>query len=132
MEILLRLATAQDIAALIELQTRSMSKLLTPYYTAPQITAIVRSQITARSTEEICLIAELTGKIVGFAALLPTQGQISAVFVHPDFARQGVGTKLLVALEKYALSAKCRALSVMSSLTAVAFYQAQGYQILYK
>ncbi len=132
MEILLRFATAKDVPALIELQTRSIRQLSIPYYTAQQIEAIERSQKTARSSDETCLIAEVGGEIVGFAALINNHSQISAVFVHPEFARQGMGAKLLAALETQAQQHSCPLLGVISSLTAVAFYQAQGYQIVNK
>jgi putative acetyltransferase len=132
METLLRFATAQDVPALIELQTRSISVLSIPYYSSEQIAAIGRSQKTARSADETCLIAEVAGELVGFAALVKQHSQISAVFVHPDLARQGIGAKLLAALETQARHQHCQMLSVMSSLTAVTFYQAQGYQITHK
>ena len=132
METHLRSATAKDIPALVELQTRSIRILSMPYYSLEQIEAIGRSQKTARSSDETCLIAEVAGEIVGFAALIKQHSQISAVFVHPEFARQGIGAKLLAALETQACHHNCRLLGVMSSLAAVEFYQAQGYQVTHK
>jgi putative acetyltransferase len=132
MESLLRPAITKDVPALIELQTRSITQLSIPYYTPQQIEAIARSQQTARSADETCLIAEVAGEIVGFAALIKKHSQISAVFVRPDFARQGIGAKLLADLETQAHHHNCRLLRVMSSLAAVEFYQAQGYQVVHK
>jgi putative acetyltransferase len=132
MELLLRPATPADLPKLIDLQTRSINELSTTYYTPEQVKAIVNSQAKARIAPEICLVAESARTLVGFAALLKQPFQISAMFVHPNFARQGIGSQLLAALEKLALQHRYYRLPVMSSLTAVSFYQSQGYQVKHK
>lgn len=70
------------------------------------------------------IVGKTSNKISG-----TTSGKISGMFVHPDFARKGIGTRLVIALEEIALGKQYKTLSVTSSLSAVGFYQALGYKI---
>ena len=42
--------------------------------------------------------------VVGFGALVPTKGEVRAVYVHPRAARRGVGSAILAQLETLALA----------------------------
>jgi len=53
--------------------------------------------------------------------------KIRAFFVHPDWARQGIGTLILEACEKAALAAGFTRLEMGATLSGVAFYRARGY-----
>jgi GNAT superfamily N-acetyltransferase len=53
--------------------------------------------------------------------------KIRAFFVHPQFARRGLGTLILAACEDAARAAGFTRLEMGSTLTGVAFYRAQGY-----
>ena len=53
--------------------------------------------------------------------------KIRAFFVHPNWARQGIGTLILEACEKAAIAAGFRTLEMGSTLSGIAFYRAQGY-----
>src|SRR5437868_7034405 len=53
--------------------------------------------------------------------------KIRAFFVHPDYARRGIGTIILDACEHAASSAGFRRLEMGATLTGVAFYKAKGY-----
>ncbi len=54
--------------------------------------------------------------------------KIRAIFVHPKFARQGVGSALLEAAEDAALAAGFRRFEMGSTLTGVALYTLKGYR----
>jgi len=54
------------------------------------------------------------------------------MFVHPDFVRQGIGRRLLTEIESVAIEKGYKTLNVMSSLSAVKFYQANGYELTYQ
>ena len=54
--------------------------------------------------------------------------RIRAFFVHPDFARQGLGAKMLDACETAARSAGFRRLEMAATLTGVPFYAKFGYR----
>jgi GNAT superfamily N-acetyltransferase len=53
--------------------------------------------------------------------------KIRAFFVHPDWARRGIGSLILDACEKAAIAAGFGRLEMGSTLTGVAFYRARGY-----
>lgn len=53
--------------------------------------------------------------------------KIRAFFVHPDFARQGIGGRILEACECAAIGAGFRRLEMGATLSGVAFYRAKGY-----
>jgi GNAT superfamily N-acetyltransferase len=53
--------------------------------------------------------------------------KIRAFFVHPSWARRGIGTLILDACEHAAAAAGFRRLEMASTLTGVQFYEARGY-----
>jgi GNAT superfamily N-acetyltransferase len=54
--------------------------------------------------------------------------KIRAIFVHPDFARMGVGSLILKAAEDAASAAGFRRFEMGSTLTGVALYTLKGYR----
>jgi GNAT superfamily N-acetyltransferase len=54
--------------------------------------------------------------------------KIRAFFVHPDWARRGVGTAILDACEEAAIAAGFTRLEMGATLTGVPFYAARGYR----
>ncbi|NES23229.1 MAG: GNAT family N-acetyltransferase [Symploca sp. SIO3E6] len=126
----IRSSTPKDFKKIIELQTHSLRNL-SPNYNSTQIESLVRSQASARSAEdEISFVAEYEHEILGFASFLKQKSQISGIYVHPSFIRQGIGTKLLELVEKIAIDGGDKAIYVTSSLSTVTFYQANGYQLI--
>jgi GNAT superfamily N-acetyltransferase len=53
--------------------------------------------------------------------------KIRAFFVHPDWARRGLGTMILEACERAAVAAGFTRLEMGATLSGVPFYRAQGY-----
>jgi GNAT superfamily N-acetyltransferase len=56
--------------------------------------------------------------------------RIRAFFVHPQWARRGVGALILGACERAAVAEGFRSLEMGATLTGVPFYRAKGYQAL--
>jgi ribosomal protein S18 acetylase RimI-like enzyme len=56
--------------------------------------------------------------------------RIRAFFVHPSWARRGIGSKILEACEDAARGAGFTRLEMGATLSGVAFYQAKGYAAL--
>ncbi|ADW68373.1 GNAT family N-acetyltransferase [Granulicella tundricola] len=56
--------------------------------------------------------------------------KIRAIFVHPDWARQGIGAMLLHAAEQAAHTAGFRRYEMGSTLTGVSLYKRSGYREL--
>lgn len=53
--------------------------------------------------------------------------KIRAFFVHPEWARQGIGTLILEACETAAIAAGFTRLEMGATLSGVPFYRAKGY-----
>lgn len=83
------------------------------------------------------LVVELAGKIVGFASICTfrddddrSNGEISAIYLHPDYWRLGLGTKLCLAAlaELSTLGYKTIYLWVLSdNHQAHKFYESLGF-----
>jgi putative acetyltransferase len=81
------------------------------------------------------VVAEREGRVVGIGgwspdSLAPGLAWLRYLFVHPDRAGQGIGSKLADAAEAAARARGKRAFQVWSSVNAVGFYQARGYRRL--
>ena len=50
-----------------------------------------------------------------------------AIFVHPDYARQGLGSLILERVEAEAVAAGFRRFEMGSTLTGVPLYRLKGY-----
>lgn len=128
----IRKAQPDDVIQFLRIQIDALRTLCSQDYTSEQIEALIERNIRHSSRGgcrgEITLVAEADGVIVGFAALLGHR--ISAAYVHPQFVRQGIGRRLLRALEQIAIAHNIRTLRVAASLTARPFYQTHGYQVI--
>lgn len=63
-----------------------------------------------------------------FARVPDAYGEVRAVYVHPDAARDGVGSRLLRAVEVRAREADLPGLGLWASKNAVPFYEHHGYE----
>ena len=128
----IRQARPDDIIRLLRIQIDALRTLCIRDYSAEQIEALIERNIRHSSRGgcrgEITLVAEVDRVTVGFAALLGCR--ISAVYVHPQFARQRIGSRLLAKLEQVAISNNRQTLRVAASLTARPFYQRNGYRVM--
>jgi putative acetyltransferase len=66
--------------------------------------------------------------IVEFGNVVPADDEVRAVYVHPEYARRGVGSTVLAHLEGYALGTGAKRLELQASLNAVEFYERRGYR----
>ncbi|MCU4751107.1 GNAT family N-acetyltransferase [Halobacteria archaeon AArc-curdl1] len=73
------------------------------------------------------VVATRDDDVVGFGHLALDAAEIRAVYVHPDHARDGVGTTILEHLERTALDAGLEDLSLLASKNAVEFYERHGW-----
>jgi len=130
MNLQIRPSKRKDFKKIIELQTCSL-RSLSSNYDSTQIESLVRSQASARfAQDEIGFVAEYRKEIIGFVCVLIEKPQIAGVYVHPNFIRQGIGTRLLEVAEKIAIDRGHKTIYVVSSLSTVKFYQANGYQAI--
>ncbi len=157
MKIRIRLAEASDIPALRELIEASVRGLQAGDYSAAQLESALRTvygvdtQLISDGTYFAAegIAASGTALLVGcggwskrktlyggdqFAGredslLDPARdaAKIRAFFVHPEWARRGIGGMILEACETAAGAAGFRRLEMGATLTGVPFYRAKGY-----
>lgn len=153
MPIQLRLARVADIPALQQLIAQSVRQLSAGYYTPEQIESALVHVLgidTQLITDGTYFVVELDGQIVGCGGwskrktlfggdqmkagednlLDPTSepARIRAFFVHPDFARRGIGKQIITACERAATAAGFRQLELAATLPGEPMYVAAGYE----
>lgn len=79
-----------------------------------------------RLARGLTLVATRDGEPVGFASLADNV-RIDLLYVQPDFARSGIGSALVEALERLARARGAGRLEVDASDTARLFFENHGY-----
>jgi GNAT superfamily N-acetyltransferase len=151
----LRVATAEDVEPIRRLIDASVRGLQAGDYSAAQIDGAlatvftVDSQLITDGTYFVALTEsrELAGcggwsfrktlyggdhqiEVIAPERLDPTMdaAKVRAIFVHPKFARMGLGSLLLEAAESAAVERGFSRFEMGSTLTGVAFYLLKGYR----
>lgn len=140
MEPSVREAEAVDARDIRDVHLASILALGGQTYTDKQVQAWAHdcdpAQYPIDSKQTYFLVAEHEGQIVGFGWMKPEaddyfetdiDGEITAIYVHPTAVRNGVGTRIYDKLEAQAIRENVESLGLWASLTAVPFYEAQGY-----
>lgn len=131
MKLIYRLAEATEIDALIALQSLSLRILLRSSLSEELLEALIANQAQRRSlAQELILVAEGNGQILGFIACFLRQAQITGLYVHPDFVRQGIGSSLLFGAAEVLNARKYRSINVYASEYTLPFYQYHGFQTI--
>jgi putative acetyltransferase len=86
-------------------------------------------RVRENGKNEIRLIAEVDGRIVGIGALVVENAELRACYVTPEASRKGVGTALVREIERMARGQSLAYLELNSSVTAEPFYASLGYEI---
>lgn len=120
-----------DTMALRDLFAQSIDELTVDDYDEDQRIAWAAkaedaAEFRARLTEALTLVVQLEGEYLGFGSLKDNK-TIDMLYVHPDYAGEGVGTALVDALEKIAGARGAEAITVDASDTAVPFFERRGY-----
>lgn len=152
---LIRKATASDIAALEQLIPQSVRALSAGYYTAEQIeSAIIHifGVDTLLIADSTYFVAEIEGRIVGCGgwskrktlyggdqaksdevdSLLNPEtepARIRAFFVHPEWGRRGIGSKIMKACEIEARQAGFTEMELVATMPGEPLYKAFGYEV---
>ena len=61
---------------------------------------------------------------------LHDNARIRAFFVHPDWARRGIGSSILEACETAALEAGFKGFELGATITGERLYRARGYEVI--
>jgi len=149
----IRNASTEDIPALASLIADSVRNLSQGYYTEPQVESALVNIFgidTQLIADETFYLAETAGQIVGCGGWSKRKtlfggdqtktgkdplldpavepARIRAFFVHPGWARRGIGARILEACEEAALKAGFKQLELVATLPGEPFYRASGYE----
>ena len=83
-------------------------------------------KLRALAEERDCLVAVAAREVIGTAAR--DGDELVTFFVHPAWQRQGVGTQLLMQIERQARALGMATLRVEASTTGTSFYEHHGYR----
>ena len=144
-DVRVRDATPEDAEAVMAAHVAAIERFGPTAYDDEQVAAWAERPAgaepyreNARSDEEVFVVAEQESDVVGFGHLVPPEaraddspddeGEVLAVYVHGDHAREGVGTALLEHLEAAARERGLASLVLTASANAVGFYERHGYE----
>jgi N-acetylglutamate synthase-like GNAT family acetyltransferase len=152
----LRLANENDVPSLEKLIPLSVRTLQSPYYSAAQMEAAlgpvfgVDRQLIRDGT---FFVAEQSGQIIGCGGWSKRRAsfggdqhrnpddtdqldpkidaaRIRAFFIHPDWARRGIGRSILLACEAAARAAGFTRIELVATLAGEPLYAAFGYSVI--
>jgi putative acetyltransferase len=120
-----------DAPRLAELFRESVETLAEDFYDEDQLAAWAgraedESAFAAKLAGALTIVALVEQEIAGFASLAKNQ-TIDMLYVHPDFARRGLGSTLLDALERLAAARGTSMLDVEASDAARGFFTKRGF-----
>jgi len=121
----IRQATIDDLDELDTIYRRSIVELCAQDYNA-EVIRVWRDSVPVEARipsieQGILWVAILGGNVAGYMVSVP--GEIVALFVSPDCAGKGVGSKLAELALEIALNTESGEIILESTLTAVPFYQ---------
>lgn len=136
-------ATPGDAEAVRQVHRASIEGLGPQSYDAEQVAAWAAGTESADYAAAIeaddleFVVAEVAGELLGFGSLTvdpsgeygeDVDAEVTAVYVLPSAARDGIGTEILGVLEERARERDAASLALSSSLNAVPFYDHHGYK----
>ncbi len=128
----IRNASDIDKRDISRLHILSIKRLCSKHYTLEQLnawTSILTPSVYDQALEEkIFLVAHDSNQdLMGLGILDIQNSEISAIYIHPDAAGNGIGTEILCKLEAIARNHNAVQITVHSTLNAKGFYQRHGY-----
>lgn len=123
-----------DLQNLIDLFKQTVQNINIADYTKEQIEAWISIDPTVWAqtlAENIALVAEIEGKIVGFADLRK-DGLVDRLYVDQDYQGQGIAKALMKELETEAKKLNLQSLRTYASITAKPFFEKIGFETVYE
>ncbi|PSR16989.1 hypothetical protein C8255_14935 [filamentous cyanobacterium CCP3] len=133
-------AKPKDAQALLEIHAAAVHQTAASSYAQEILDNWARRPITSDRVERVkqrwignpdhrIVVAKQGSHVVGFG-FIDSDSQLQGLYVHPDYGRRGIGTKLLAALEQAAIAMGLKHLQADASLNAEGFYRKQGFDII--
>jgi len=128
---MLRLAELSDAPQILQVRIAAIRGLTLSHYPAVEI----EDWCTSRTAEtyhvaierQTVLVEDVAEGVIAFGQLNRETAVVEAVYVSPSHSRQGIGLKVLRALETMAARHGIKTLTLEASLNAVEFYRQAGY-----
>jgi putative acetyltransferase len=131
-DLIIRQAVTADALPIIDIHSRAIRALCVDDYSQEQLDAWIGKRtpqhLASRILTRPFFVADLNGKVVGYAAYFPPKAELASIYVDPDYARQGIASQLMDVLVASARRMGLTALWLDASLTAVPFYHAVGFE----
>jgi putative acetyltransferase len=128
----MRMATVVDAQAISALIERTIRTTNAPDYEAEVIELICAnftSEKVARSMATrdvfVCFVDDTLAGTISLGG-----DKLHSLFVEPKLQRRGIGARLVDHLERHAIGKGLWVLRLSSSITARAFYERLGYQLI--
>ncbi len=104
--LVIRRAKPEDNDSIGRVHLRAITEICSSHYAPEEIEAWAKPRNPDHYVEAIrnkeFYVAEENGIIVGFGTLNQTNREVEAIYVLPEFARRGIGQKILRKLEEKA------------------------------
>jgi putative acetyltransferase len=124
---------SQDLDQIVILFRRSVRELASRDYTEQQIAAWApdtseQPDWSRRLASGLVVVCELGARIAGFARL-EANGHLDLLYVHPEFERRGVASRLCEHLEEWALHNTSGRIFTEASITARPLLERRGFKV---
>ena len=133
----IRPARLADAEAILLLHQASIRELASGAYSSAQIDSWSEKpdgtepyEVSIRDDTRHVVVAEWEDDLAGWGRLDLNDGEVSAVYTHPNFARKGVGSAILGHLEGVAREEDMDRVHLWASLNAVPFYEGAGFEAM--
>jgi len=134
-ELTYRAARVGDARAILTVKQAAISAIDGDEYTARQLDAwrpdddlVDDFGRAIESNHYEILLVESGPATAAYGVLNTQENRIDAVFVHPDYHGEGIGSSLVSQFESRARISGLSELQIASSLTAREFYETLGYR----
>lgn len=122
-----------DLAAMIELFRQTVRLVNSRDYNPGQIDAWLSSAADVSWTDSFfrntAIVADVDGRLAGFADI-EASGRLNRLYVDAELIGQGVGSKLLAAIEQLAIDVGHTRITTEASETARPFFARRGFHVL--
>jgi putative acetyltransferase len=139
-QIQLEPAQPEDAAAVLNIHCAAVHQTAAPFYPENVINRWARLPIDSDRIKRVgrkwienpdrrMIVAKQNHQVLGFG-FMDMQGQVQGLYVHPEYGRRGIGTRILAALEQTARLLRISVLKVDAAINAEAFYIKQEFSVI--